>query len=156
MELCEAQIFAISCHRVRKKRLLAGQLTEPYPDFSGRKDTGSAATSGSHQDIMKDKSNLRIDEIIDSVYSDFFGDDVLTKMTKKRPGIRKQTIRKRTIKRRTIRIQKRKRLKNRCRRRMLRRQQQAPHPTKARRRSPKRAPWRSWTSSSASARSRRT
>ena len=32
---------------------------------------------------MKDKSNLRIDEIIDSVYSDFFGDDVLTKMTKK-------------------------------------------------------------------------
>ena len=83
MELCEAQIFAISCHRVRKKRLLAGQLTESYPDFSGRKDTGSAATSGSHQDIMKDKSNLRIDEIIDSVYSDFFGDDVLTKMTKK-------------------------------------------------------------------------
>ena len=83
MELCEAQFFAISCHRVRKKRLLAGQLTEPYPDFSGRKDTGSAATSGSHQDIMKDKSNLRIDEIIDSVYSDFFGDDVLTKMTKK-------------------------------------------------------------------------
>ena len=83
MELCEAQFFAISCHRVRKKRLLAGQLTEPYPDFSGRKDTGSAARSGSHQDIMKDKSNLRIDEIIDSVYSDFFGDDVLTKMTKK-------------------------------------------------------------------------
>ena len=32
---------------------------------------------------MKDKSNLRIDEIIDSVYSDFFGDDVLTKMTRK-------------------------------------------------------------------------
>ena len=83
MELCEAQFFAISCHRVRKKRLLAGRHIEPYPDFSGRKDTGSAARSGSHQDIMKDKSNLRIDEIIDSVYSDFFGDDVLTKMTKK-------------------------------------------------------------------------
>ena len=32
---------------------------------------------------MKDKSNLRIDQIIDSVYSDFFGEDVLTKMTKK-------------------------------------------------------------------------
>lgn len=32
---------------------------------------------------MKDKSNLRIDEIIDSVYSDFFGNDVLTRMTKK-------------------------------------------------------------------------
>ena len=62
---------------------MAGQRIEPHPGFSGRKDTGSAATSGSHQDIMKDKSNLRIDEIIDSVYSDFFGDDVLTKMTKK-------------------------------------------------------------------------
>ena len=86
MELCEAQFFAISCHRVRKKRLLAGQLTEPYPDFSGRKDTGSAARSGSHQDIMKDKSNLRIDEIIDSVYSDFFGDDVLTKMDRYSAG----------------------------------------------------------------------
>ena len=54
---------------------MAGQRIEPHPGFSGRKDT--------HQDIMKDKSNLRIDEIIDSVYSDFFGDDVLTKMTKK-------------------------------------------------------------------------
>ena len=62
---------------------MAGQLIEPYPGFSGRKDTGSAANAGSHQDIMKDKSNLRIDEIIDSVYSDFFGDDVLTKMTRK-------------------------------------------------------------------------
>ena len=32
---------------------------------------------------MKDKSNLRIDEIIDSVYSDFFGDDVLSRMTRR-------------------------------------------------------------------------
>lgn len=62
---------------------MTGQRIEPYPDFSGRKDIGSAKGAGSHQDIMKDKSNLRIDEIIDSVYSDFFGDDVLTKMTNK-------------------------------------------------------------------------
>ena len=63
---------------------MAGQRIEPHPGFSGRKDTGSAVNRippGYHD--MKDKSNLRIDEIIDSVYSDFFGDDVLTKMTKK-------------------------------------------------------------------------